>query len=103
MKPTPRLKLFAEQVAKLWSALEEGEECVVSAWRRKWTMSVVTDAMMRKVMGVVKSIVTKDRASQALYQACFPNEILVEQYKENKARQKRRTETKASNAAKRRE
>ena len=42
----------------------------------------------REVVAVVKSVVTQDKASQALYRQLFPNTILVSQYKASQAKKK---------------
>ena len=78
----------AEQVAKLRKALDDGERCVEHAWQRRRTMREVTTRMKAHVISVVKSVITKESASDALYRQCFPNDLLVDEYKARRLRQK---------------
>ena len=37
--------------------------------------------MKEEVIGVVRRVITKDTASEDLYNQCFPDEVLVERYR----------------------
>ena len=74
---------------KLWSALAEGHACLKKAWRRRRTMAAVTKKEKLRIKALAHGIITKTRASQALYKNCFPNEILVDEYSQRRAAQKK--------------
>ena len=78
-----------EELQKLRKALHDGEECLCGAWKLRRTMQQVTTKMKHRVHAVLRSVVTKDRASEALYRRCFPNEALVEEY-EHRQQQRQR-------------
>ena len=51
-------------------------------------MLQVTTAMKAQVMSAVRAVVTREKASEALYRQCHPNDILVERYKARRAAQR---------------
>ena len=68
-------------MAALWHALEQGEATVQSAWQNRRTMAQQAHRMKEEVIGVVRRVITKDTASEDLYNQCFPDEVLVERYR----------------------
>ena len=78
-----------DEVQRLWTALKDGEQCVKEAWLRRRTMNERTKAMHAKVIDVVRSIITKEKASMELYRHCFPNDLIVDRYVAVRRRQKK--------------
>ena len=66
---------------KLHRAVKEAEECLATAWQRPSTALRVTRRKKAELDGLLAEIVTRESASEALFQACFPDVVLVEEYK----------------------
>lgn len=74
------------EVERLWKALRFGEAALQAAWSRPRTMWRATQRALQHVLDEVEKVVTKAKASEALYKQCFPDAVLVEQYKARKRR-----------------
>ena len=85
---------FGVGVDKLKKALADGEKCLSEAWRPPSSMRAVTTRKKLEVMEVLKSVVTKEKASEALYRQCHPNAVIRDEYVEKLQRIERIAELK---------
>jgi len=76
------------EMQKVHSAVESGERCLEDAWQRPGTVKRTTLRKKREIDDLLRTIITRDRASEALYRQCFPDRVLVEQFVRAQARSK---------------
>jgi len=67
--------------AKLRLAVKDAERHLAQAWKRPALVRKVSAKEKRKLEALLASIVTKKTASAELYQACFPDQVVLERYK----------------------
>jgi len=70
-----------KSLAKLRAAVREAEGVLASAWRRPATVMKVTRAKRAELDALLATVVTKEAASAALYRHCFPDQVIVDDYK----------------------
>ena len=91
----------AREVKQLNRAVVEGERLLVSAWNRPSSAIRVTRAEKIRIDTLLAKIVTKEKASAALFAACFPDKVLVHEYiEEEEAKAKAKAEADAAKKAK---
>ena len=65
-------------VKKLKRAVATGRACMEHAWTRPASALRVTRKKKTEIDAVLRSVVTRDRASPELFSRCFPDALLVE-------------------------
>ena len=75
---------------RLNRAVVAGEQLASSAWSKPGSAVRVTQKEKRRIDKMLSEIVTKEKASDALYKACFPDQVLVDEYVDNVAEAKRK-------------
>ena len=65
---------------RLNRAVIEGELCLEKAWNRPSSATRVTRAKKLKIDELLSSIITREKASDALYRQCFPDRVLIAEY-----------------------
>jgi hypothetical protein len=81
-----------KQIDRLRKAVADAETLLVKAWQRPATALRITRKKRAELDALLGEIVTRDTASDALFQVCFPDKVLIEEYK-------RKLETEAAEAA----
>jgi len=80
---------FAEELSQNFStkdnerlrkAVASGEKCLITAWKRPSSALRVTRKKKAEIDEVLKKVITRNNASDALYSECFPDQVLVERY-----------------------
>lgn len=68
------------EVKQLTRAVVEGERLLASAWARpaRFTRDTIKEKL--RIDAILAKIVTKEKASPALYQKCFPDRMIVDDY-----------------------
>jgi len=73
-------KFNEKDVQKLYTAVEEGELMLKTVARKPGSLRATT-RKMREIDAILSKLVTRDRVSDEVYALCFPDKILVENYK----------------------
>jgi len=70
-----------KKISQLEKAVLAGEQLLVSARDRPATALKDTRKKKADIDALLKSIVTKEAASEALFKKCFPDQLIIEEYK----------------------
>jgi len=70
----------ARDLKRLRKAVTDGEVFLEKAWQRPARALAVTRKKKLEIDALLAEIVTKEKASAALYQKCFPDKVLVDEY-----------------------
>ena len=81
-------KFKQKDVERLYKAIEEGEQVVQSAWRKPGSALRVTQKKMMEIDKLLAKLVTRENASEELFAQCFPDTVLVDQYKKQQEEKK---------------
>lgn len=73
-------KFNEKDVQKLYTAVEEGELMLKTVARKPGSVRATT-RKMREIDAILSKLVTRDSVSDEVYALCFPDKILVENYK----------------------
>ena len=70
-----------EDVQKLRHALQDGRAFLAKTWEHP-VGNVKRRCLKKKaeIVKVIEGIITRDKASDALYTTCFPNHVIVEHF-----------------------
>lgn len=81
-----------KDVERIKKAISKSEHVRDDAWKRPATALKVTRKKKAELDSLLRSIITKDVASEMLYRACFPDSVLIERFVEE--RDERRAQAK---------
>ena len=74
-------KFKQKDVERLYKAIEEGEQVVQNAWRKPGSAFTRTQKKMMEIDKLLAKLVTRETASEELFALCFPDAVLIDQYK----------------------
>ena len=81
-------------VVKLRKAVQQAEQALADAWQRPHSAKAVMARKKAELDALLGAIVTRERASDALYTTCFPDKVLVDALRRKRAKEERQTERK---------
>lgn len=84
------------EVARLRRLVAEGEELLKVVWQRPGSARRLMKRKHAEIGAALAALVTQERASEALYTACFPDQVLLREWRMARERDARIAQRAAS-------